>query len=96
MLSNATQLVFRQTMQLIHVDPAFPNQVTQNQEKHGVFVLVPRVDLFPALGQVAFKSPQLVRLLDPLCHLLRFSDCRLQLALQGAIEGSTRNRLLFR
>src|ERR1039458_9949265 len=45
---------------------------------------------------MAFKFPQLVWLLDPRCHLLRFLDGCFQLPMQGAIEGSTRNGLLLR
>src|ERR1017187_9602678 len=93
---NNTQLVFAQTMQLIQVDAVFPNEVSQDEEEHGVFEFVLGVDLFPALGQMAFKFPQLVWLFDPRCYLPRFLDGCFQLPMQGAIEGSTRNGLLLR
>ena|SRR5271157_1121232 len=52
-------------MQFIRVDTPFPHEVSQDEEKHGVFEFVPGVDLFPTLGQMAFKFPQLVWLFDP-------------------------------
>ena len=95
-VANDTQLIFAQTVQLIQVDTPFPHEVSQHQEKHGIFEFVPGVDLFPTLGQMALKFPQLVWLFDPRCHLLRFLDGCFQLPMQSAIEGSTRNGLLFR
>jgi hypothetical protein len=56
-IANATRLVFGQALQFIQADAALPNQVTQHQEEHGVFVLVLRVNRLPAQGQMAFKFP---------------------------------------
>jgi len=95
-VANDTELVFAQAMQLIRVETPFPHEVRQDEEEHGVFEFVLGVDLFPTLGQMAFKFPQLVWLFDPRCHLPRFVDGCFQLSMQGAIEGSTRNRLLLR
>jgi hypothetical protein len=61
-------------VQFIQVDAAFADEGSHYQEEHGVFELVLAVDLFPALGQVAFKFPQFVWLFDPFCSLLRFSN----------------------
>ena len=96
MVADDTELVFAQAMQLIRVDTPFPHEVSQDEEEHGVFEFVLRVDLFPTLRQMAFKFPQLVWLLDPRCDLLRFLDGCFQLPMQGAVEGSTGNRLLLR
>ena len=54
-VANNTQLVFAQAMQLIRVDTPFPHEVSQDEEEHGVFEFVLGVDLFPTLGQMAFK-----------------------------------------
>ena len=95
-VANDTELVFVQAMQLIRRDTPFPDEVSQDEEKHGVFEFVLGVDLFATPGQVAFKFPQLVWLFDPHCHLPRFLDGCFQLPMQGAIEDSTRNGLLLR
>ncbi len=96
MVTNDTELVFAQAMQLIRVDTPFRHEVSQDEEEHGVFEFVLGVDLFPTLGQMAFKFPQLVWLFDPRCHLPRFLDGCFQHPMQGATEGSTRNGLLLR
>ena len=96
MVANDTELVFAQAMQLIRVDTPISQEASQDEEEHGVFEFVLGVDLFPALGQMAFKFPQLVWLFDPRCYLPRFLDGCFQLPMQGAIEGSTRNGLLLR
>jgi len=54
-VANNTQLVFAQAMQLIRVDTPFPHEISQDEEEHGVFEFVLGVDLFPTLGQMAFK-----------------------------------------
>ena len=95
-VADDTELVFAQTMQFIQGDTPFPHEVSQDEEEHGVFEFVLGVDLFPTLGQMAFKFPQLVWLFDPRCHLPRFLDGCFQLPMQGAIEDSTRNGLLLR
>jgi hypothetical protein len=63
-VADDTQLIFRQTMQLIQVDTPFPHEVSQDEEEHGVFEFVLGVDLLATPGQVALKFPQLVWLLD--------------------------------
>jgi len=95
-VANDTELVFAQAMQLIQVNTPFPHEVSQDEEEHRVFEFVLGVDLFATPGQVAFKSPQFVWLFDPLCLLFRLSDGRFQLAMQGAVECSTRNGPLLR
>ena len=95
-IANETELVFAQAMQLIRVDTPFPDEVSQDEEEHRVLEFVLGIDLFPTLGQMAFKFPQLVWLFDPRCYLPRFLDSCFQLPMQGAIEGSTRYGLLPR
>ena len=55
LVANDTELVFAQAMQFIRVDTPFPHEISQDEEEHGVFEFVLGVDLFPTLGQMAFK-----------------------------------------
>jgi len=47
---------------------------SEDDREHGIAVVVEAVDVFAALGQVAFQLPEFGRLLNPPGHLLGFPD----------------------
>ena len=80
--ANRAELIFIQALELLFAEPSLPDEISENEKKNRVLVLVLVVNLCAAIREVALQIPEVGGLLDLRSPVLGLKRDSFQLAFE--------------